>query len=140
MKSRTGDATATARIVLAGLQGKPVAELCNEHQSSQRSYAQGRDPCLASASKTCEVPQDAHKEARLARENARLTLLVGELSLAVKPSDEGLGGAGNARPWSPSATMCVADACRRSRLSPPRPPQRGASPCPHTWGRTAGGL
>jgi hypothetical protein len=35
MHRRTWDAQTNARIVLQGLQGKPVAELCNEYQISQ---------------------------------------------------------------------------------------------------------
>jgi hypothetical protein len=35
MTRRTWDATANARIVLEGLQGRPVAELCNEYHISQ---------------------------------------------------------------------------------------------------------
>jgi len=42
MKRRQWDAKAKAkaRIVLEGLQGKPVAELCNEHQINQSQYYQ----------------------------------------------------------------------------------------------------
>jgi transposase-like protein len=91
MKRRQWDAKAKARIVLEGLQGKPVAELCNEHQISQSQYYQWRDQFLANASKAFEVHQDAQKDARLARETTRLKTLVGELTLALKKSDECLG-------------------------------------------------
>ena len=91
MKRRQWDAKANARIVLEGLQGKPVAELCNEHQINQSPYDQWRDHFLANASKAFEVPQDARKDARLVLENARLKTLVGELTLELKKSDEWLG-------------------------------------------------
>jgi transposase-like protein len=91
MKRRQWDAKAKARIVLEGLQGKPVAELCNEHQISQSQYYQWRDQFLANASKAFEVHRDAQKDAPLARENARLKTLVGELTLELKKSDEWLG-------------------------------------------------
>jgi transposase-like protein len=81
MKRRRWDAKAKARIVLEGLQGKPVAELCNEHQINQSQYYQWRDQFLANASKAVEVHQDAQKDARLARENTRLKSLIGELTL-----------------------------------------------------------
>jgi transposase-like protein len=90
MKRRKWDAKAKARIVVEGLQGKSVAELCNEHQINQSQYYQWRDQFLANASKAFEVPQDAQKEVRLARENARLKTLVGELTLELKKSDEWL--------------------------------------------------
>ena len=71
MKRRPWDAKANASIVLEGLQGQLVAELCHEHQINQSQYDQWRDPLLAHASKAFEVHQDAQKDARLARENAQ---------------------------------------------------------------------
>jgi transposase-like protein len=81
MKRRRWDAKAKARIVLEGLQGKSVSELCHEHQINQSQSYQWRDQFLANASKAFEVHQDAQKDARLARENTRLKTLVGELTL-----------------------------------------------------------
>ena len=80
MKRRKWDAKAQARIVLEGLQGKPVAELCNEYPIGQSQYDQWRDQLLANASKAFEVHQDVQQDARLARENVRLKTLVGELT------------------------------------------------------------
>jgi len=76
-----------AMIVLEGLKGKPVAELCNEHQLSQAQYYQWRDPFLAHAAKAVEVYEQSQREARLTRENARLKTLLGELTLELKESD-----------------------------------------------------
>jgi transposase len=80
MKRRQWDAQSNARIVREGLQGRPVAELCHEHQISQSQSDQWRDHFLAKASKACEVHRDAQKDARLARENTRVQTLVGELT------------------------------------------------------------
>jgi hypothetical protein len=71
MTRRTWDAKANARIVLEGLQGRLVADLCHAHQINQSPYDQWRDQCLAKASKAFEGHQDAQRDARLARENAR---------------------------------------------------------------------
>jgi transposase-like protein len=49
MQRRTWEATTKARLVLEGLQGRPVAEICNEHQISQSQYAQWCDQFLAHA-------------------------------------------------------------------------------------------
>lgn len=73
MPLRKWDAKTKAMIVLEGLKGKPVAELCAEHQISQAQYDQWREQFLA------HVPQ-----ASLARENVRLKTLVGELTLELK--------------------------------------------------------
>jgi hypothetical protein len=51
------------------------------HQINQSQYDPWRDQFLANASKAFEVHQDGQKDARLARENARLKTLVGELTL-----------------------------------------------------------
>jgi transposase-like protein len=68
-------------IVLEGLKGNPVAEICPEYQLSQSQYYQWRDQFLAHAGNAFEVPQHTRTEARLAHENARLKTLVGELTL-----------------------------------------------------------
>jgi transposase len=88
MKRRTWDAKAKAMIGIEGLNGKPVAEMCPEHQISQSLYDQWRDQLLAPAATAFEDSQRTRKEARLAQENARLKQLVGELTLELKTSDE----------------------------------------------------
>jgi transposase-like protein len=91
MHRRKWDAKTKVMIVLQGLQGKPVAELCTEQQISQSLSYQWRDQFLANATKAFEGQQQSQKEARLGRENARLKTLVGELTLELKKSDEVLG-------------------------------------------------
>jgi transposase-like protein len=91
MQRRKWDAKTKALIVIEGLKGKPVAEICTEHQLSQAQYYQWRDQLLAHATKAFEVHEQSQREARLARENAKLKTLVGELTLELKKSDEVLG-------------------------------------------------
>jgi transposase-like protein len=91
MQRRKWDAKTKAMIVLEGLKGKPVAELCHEHQLSQAQYYQWRDQFLAHAAKAFEVHEQSQREARLTQENARLKTLVGELTLELKKSDEVFG-------------------------------------------------
>jgi transposase-like protein len=91
MQRRKWDAKTKAMIVLEGLKGKPVAELCNEHQLSQAQYYQWRDQFLAHAAKAFEVHEQSQREARLTQENARLKTLVGELTLELKKSAEVFG-------------------------------------------------
>jgi Transposase len=95
MQRRKWDAQAKAMTVLEGLKGKPVAELCTEHQISQSPYDQSRDQFLAYAAKTFESHQSTKKEARLEQENTRLKQLVGELILELKQNDERLAGRRN---------------------------------------------
>lgn len=91
MQRRKWVAKSKAMMVIEGLKGKPVAELCNEHQISQAQYDQWRDQFLAHAPKAFEGHEQSQREARLVRENARLKTLVGELTLELKQSDEVLG-------------------------------------------------
>jgi transposase-like protein len=90
MSRRKWDANTKVMIVLQGLQGKPVAEICTEHQISPSQYYQWRDQSLATATKAFEDPQRIRKEARLQQENARLKPLVGERTFELKKSDERL--------------------------------------------------
>jgi transposase len=55
MQRRKWDAKTKALIVLEGPKGKPVAEICTEHQISQSQYYQWRDQFLVNAAKAFEV-------------------------------------------------------------------------------------
>jgi len=87
MPRRKWDAKTKALVVLEGLKGKSVAEICTEHQISPSVYYQWRDQFLANATKAFDDPQRTRKEARLVQENARLKQLVGELTFELKKSD-----------------------------------------------------
>lgn len=91
MQRRKWDSKTKALIVLQGLKGKPVAELCIEHQISQAQYYQWRDQFMANASKTFDIHQQTQWEARLEQENARLKKMVGELTMELKKSEEVFG-------------------------------------------------
>ena len=91
MQKRKWDAKTKAMIVVEGLKGKPVAEICTEHQINQSPYYQWRDQFLAHAANAFEVHQHTRKEVRLEQENTRLKKLVGEILLELKKSDELLG-------------------------------------------------
>jgi putative transposase len=89
MSRRKWDAKTKAMIVLEGLKGKSVAEICAEHQISQSLYYQRRDQFLANAAKAFDAPQRTRKEARLEQEHARLKQLVGELTFELKKATTG---------------------------------------------------
>jgi transposase-like protein len=88
MERRTWDAKSKALIVLQGLKGTPVAQLCTEHSISQAQYYAWRDQLLRHAGAAFENQQQSHREARLVQENFRLKRMLGELTLALKKSDE----------------------------------------------------
>jgi transposase-like protein len=90
MHRRKWDAHTNAMIVIEGLQGKPVVELCTAHQISPSLDDQWRDQFLAHAAKAFDAPPRPRKEVRLQQDNARLQPLVGELTFEPKTSDERL--------------------------------------------------
>ena len=91
MKRRQWKPEQKALIVLEGLKGRPIGELCAEHEISQAQYYQWRDLFLANAARAFEPAGPPQRQGRLERENARLKALVGELALELKKSQEVLG-------------------------------------------------
>jgi transposase-like protein len=54
MKRRKWKPEQKALIVLEGLKGRPIGDLCAEHEISQAQYYQWRDQFLANAAKAFE--------------------------------------------------------------------------------------
>lgn len=80
---RKWDARTKARIVLEGLSGGCVSEICREHSLRPGLYYKWRCQFLENCHRIFEVPEDRSDE-RLAAENERLKRLVGELTLELK--------------------------------------------------------
>ena len=72
MKRRKWKPGQKALIVLEGLKGRPIGELCAEHEISQAQYYQWRDQLLANAAQAFEPAGTPQRQGRLERENARL--------------------------------------------------------------------
>ena len=84
MKRRDWDSKSKARIVLEGLQGRPVASICTEYQISQSQYYRWRDIFLANVGQVFETNAVTRREGRLLAENQKLKQAVGELTLELK--------------------------------------------------------
>ena len=87
MKRREWDSKSKARIVLEGLQGRPIASICTEYEISQSMYYRWRDTFLANAAQAFESQAVTRREERLLSENSKLKQAVGELTLELKKSD-----------------------------------------------------
>jgi len=88
MNRRKWDPKTKATIVLQGLRGRPLADLCNEHQISQSEYYKWRDRFLE---RLPEVFGDNGKrEENLLRENDRLKKIIGDMTLELKKLNEWL--------------------------------------------------
>ena len=89
MERRQWDGRTKAKIVLEGLGGRPLAEVCNAYQISPTPYYKWREQFLAHAHETFEAGRQSRREARLEQENTELKGLVGELAMELKKTDGG---------------------------------------------------
>ncbi len=86
-KGRKWTSEEKAKIVLQGLKGRPVAELCNEYQIHQQQYYTWRDKFLENAPQVFETNQQTRREERLLNENKKLKGIIGDLTVELKKSD-----------------------------------------------------
>ena len=86
MKNRKWDARTKALIVMEGIKGKPVSEICAEHELSQSQYYRWCDEFLANMH---QVFADADKrDEKLVKENKRLKQIIGDLTVELKKTEE----------------------------------------------------
>ena len=88
MKRRIWDPKKKAMIVIEGLKGKPVADICIEHQISQAQYYQWRDQFLSNMSQV--FTNEGRKEKALVKENVKLKKIIGDLTVELKKTEEWL--------------------------------------------------
>ena len=88
MKRRRWDPKEKAMIVLQGLKGKPVAEICTEHQITQSQYYVWRDQFLEKMH--LAFIDDDRNEKALTQENVRLKKIIGDLTIELKKTEEWL--------------------------------------------------
>lgn len=86
MSRRKWDAQTKATIVLQGIKGRSVADICTEHQISQAQYYQWRDQFMKKLPRVFENTE--RKQAVLVRENGRLKKMIGELTVELKKLNE----------------------------------------------------
>lgn len=87
MRRRNWDSRLKAEIVLEGLRGRPLGELCNKYEISQSQYYKWRDQFLSNASVAFETSDSDRRTERLKAENNKLKGLIGELTVELKKSD-----------------------------------------------------
>ena len=86
MKRRQWDARTKAKIVLEGLSGRSVAELCSEYQISQNQYYQWRDRFLSESHRAFEGNGRLSREERLKTRIAHLERTLGAVTFELKNS------------------------------------------------------
>ncbi len=87
MKKRVWTSEQKLQIVMQGIKGRLVSEICNEYQISQSQFYLWRDQFLQNAGRIFEMPKMAQQQIRLERENEKLKAMVGELTMELKKSD-----------------------------------------------------
>lgn len=88
MKRRQWTSQQKVKIILEGMEGRPIGEICNQYEISQAQYYQWRERFLANANKAFESVEQDRDIGRLKRENQKLKHMVADLSLELKKSDE----------------------------------------------------
>lgn len=86
---RKWDPRTKAKIVLEGLMGGCVNELCRTHELRPGQYYKWRGYFLENSYRVFEKPPSAQSESELALENEELKKLVGELTLELTSGKAG---------------------------------------------------
>jgi transposase-like protein len=88
MKRRKWTPEQKVRLVLEGLRGRAVAEICTEFGISQNQYYKWRDQFLSNAHKAFIAEQMSKRSVRIEKENLQLKRLIGELALELKKNGD----------------------------------------------------
>ena len=90
MKKRSWDSKTKAKIVLEGLSGKSISEVCNQHQISQNQYHLWRDKFLSEAHRAFEAKENGGEVLRLKAKTLRLQQIIGQLTVELKKTEDEL--------------------------------------------------
>jgi transposase-like protein len=91
MKRRKWDSKTKARIVLEGLSGRSISELCSEYEISQNQYYIWRDKFLKDSHKAFENQENGREVERLKKKSAKLERIIGRLTVELKKTEDELG-------------------------------------------------
>lgn len=87
MKRRRWDTKTKTKIVLEGLSGRPVSEICNEYEIHQNQYYSWRDKFLSGAHRAFESQKDGGEVNRLRKMNQELKQIIGSLTVELKKTE-----------------------------------------------------
>ena len=87
-KRRRWTAEEKSRIILEGLKGRPVADICFEHQISQSMYYSWRDQFLSNMGLAFETKKAGPREAYQNRQIDKMKKIIADLTIELKKSDE----------------------------------------------------
>jgi transposase-like protein len=88
MKRRRWVSKTKTKIVLEGLSGSPISEICNEYGIHQKQYYTWRDKFLSEAHRAFESKKDGGEVNRLRIRNQELKQIIGSLPVELKKTEE----------------------------------------------------
>ncbi|MFH1372747.1 MAG: transposase [bacterium] len=90
MKRRNWDAKTKAKVVLDGLSGRSVSEICTEYGIGQTQYYRWRDQFLSGAHRAFDSEKDGSEVQRLKKKTARYQQIIGALTVELKKTEDEL--------------------------------------------------
>ena len=87
-KRRQWKAAEKSRIILEGLKGRPIADICAEYQISQSMYYSWRDQFLSNMGQVFETKKIGQREAYQNRQIDKMKKIIADLTIELKKSDE----------------------------------------------------
>ncbi len=87
-KRRQWKAAEKSRIILEGLKGRPVADICVEYQISQSMYYSWSDQFLSNMGQVFETKKIDQREAYQNRQIDKMKKIIADLTIELKKSDE----------------------------------------------------
>lgn len=90
MKRRKWDAKTKVKIVLEGLSGRSISEICSEYQIGQTQYYRWRDQFLARAYQAFDSDKDGSEIQRLKKKTVRYQQIIGSLTVELKKTEDEL--------------------------------------------------
>ena len=88
MKRRRWDSKTKTKIVLEGLSGRPISEICNAYEIHQNQYYNWRDKFLSEAHKAFESKREGAEVDRLRKKNQELKQIIGSLTVELKKTED----------------------------------------------------
>ena len=90
MKRRQWDSKTKAKIVLEGLSGRSVSEICCEYEIGQTQYYRWRDQFLSKAYQAFDSEKNGSEIQRLKKKAARYQQVIGALTVELKKTEDEL--------------------------------------------------
>ena len=87
-KRRQWKAVEKSRIILEGLKGRPIVDICLEYQISQSMYYSWRDQFLSNMGQVFETKKFDQREAYQNRQIDKMKKIIADLTIELKKSEE----------------------------------------------------